>query len=737
MERKNQHFTELEYCFGQYFSKYCTPVISKDYRFYNQKQSEEFLKAYNEVPTNVGAGSPLQGMIRIQTANNRASSSGEWSKKNLDNFIDGVVDKIVSNKNFQNDWNNLVDRYRESLIAKLGTKGYIKVAEELGKKAGQKFIDPAVYYGQMRFMELVKEQLAKTNMPKSSLEYIMKEGINSSLMMTLGNRFMRGRDLSPSEEEVHNKGNKLYSPSKTEKGAAFAFGAIMDAPVFEGFGSLAAVPVKAIAQKASEYAVKKGAVNFGSWLGENVAYKTAAKASYVKGLAVSATIDAGVSYWVSSKIDIEQAQKEYSKTVFGNEDTLGKYQKGAGAFKAHGTEYISHVNDSLSKKIKVVPPRPHISNTGIDQDAKQLLTASNGDSNKLLKSMIGTMSKQAIPYHSNSPIPQWMLQKTAKECRTFASSFFSIAKQMSTQGIFVWNISGKNMTLAQVGQRACDYARAAVEIDKLKSERQSTPKEYKDNHAVSKQANVNYTTASHGEEPVHAPGQYPSQSSVQNKVYTAPSPPQSPQNMVTPVPPPPLQAAPMAGWNKYIDNAGLNGFGDVSKNLGYVFAMLPDMLIGMFTGKTSSFTIGNNILPLAAIAVGLFSKNPLLKLMLMGFGGLNLLNNAGKETLGTSVSPKNVSKNYKQYADEPLNPRLSNVYMRGRSLIADIDNRPVVINISDNVVDAYEKKAIPLNTLANAVLRKYDETQAAASTSYDRNLATLEEQDQYQGYGLK
>ena len=191
-----------------------------------------------------------------------------------------------------------------------------------------------------------------------------------------------------------------------------------------------------------------------------------------------------------------------------------------------------------------------------------------------------------------------------------------------------------------------------------------------------------------------------------------------------------------SGWGKYLDNAGLNGFSDVTKNLGYVFAMLPDMLISMFTGKSSSFTIGNNILPLAAVAAGMFSHNPLLKLMLMGFGGVNLLNNAGHEALGLST-PKATPRNYKQYADEPLNPRLNNVFMKGRSLIADIDNRPVVINISDTAVDAYEKKAIPLNTLANAVLRKYDENRSVASNTYDKSLAALESQEQQRSYGLK
>lgn len=743
MARNNQHFGELEYCFNQYFSKYCAPVITKDYRYYHRKQTEEFNKAYNEVPANIGAGSVMQGMIRVQTANVMAASSGKWSTKNLDDFINGVINKIVSSKNFQKDWENLIDRYRESLIAKLGTKGYIRVAEELGKAEKRKFIDPAVHYGQIRFMELLKEHLTRTDMPKSSLEYILKEGANSSIMMTLAGRFMRGRDLSPAEEENCELGNKLYKPSKAEKAGAFAFGAVMDAPALDGVGSVAAVPLKATAKRVAGYALKGGTIKFGGWLGEKAAYKAGTKASYVKGLISGAAVDAGFNYWASSKISLDAAKKQYSKAVFGNESTLEKYQKGALGYRKIGTEYISNVNDGLGKKIKVAPIRPHVSDSVTHKDSGQLLTAANGNSRKLLKTITTALSRQALPYDSHAPIPAWMLNKTAKQCRAFATSFFSIAKQMSTQGLPVWNLNGRNMTLVQVSQRAGDYARAAVQIDKINAEKQAARVAvYNRNHQESRQERKSnevtkaYTAVS---QPASQPV-VPSAVSPSEPLNT-----QHYQNMdmgTQQIKSPMSETSPYSnmlqtsGWGKYLDNAELNGFSDVTKNLGYVFAMLPDMLIGMFTGKSSSFTIGNNILPLAAIAAGMFSHNPLLKLMLMGFGGVNLLNNAGHEALGPS-SPKTTPRNYKQYADEPLNPRLSNVFMRGRSLIADIDNRPVVINISDMAVDAYEKKAIPLNTLANAVLRKYDENRSVVSNTYDKSLAALESQEQQHSYGLK
>ena len=735
MANKNQHFAELEYCFGQYFSRYCAPVISKDYNYYRRKQADEFNKAYNEVPAYIGAGSVMQGMVRMQATNINAQSSGKWSKKNLDDFINGVVSKIVSSKNFQKDWGNLVDRYRESLIAKLGTKGYLKAAEALGKAEGQKFIDPAVHYGQIRFMEMIKGHLARTNMPKSSMDYILKEAANSSIMMTLGNRFQRARDLSPAEEEIHELGNKLYNPSKTEKASAFVLGAVVDAPGIDGIGSMAAVPLKGAAKGASSLLLKGGAVKFGSWLGEKAAVKTAAKASYVKGLVSSAGIDAGFNYWASSKVNLDTAKKQYGKIVFGNEETLAKQQKGAWGYKKTGTEYISQVNDGLSRKIKVAPIRPHLSNEVSEKVSYKLLDSARGNSAKLLNTIRGIMTRQAIPFNDNASIPAWMLQKTSKQCRAFASSFSAFALQMSTQGLRVWNINGKNMTLAHVAQRADDYARAAVQIDKAVAERKAArAAAYCNRHAEAAQHN---TPSHHSEERPMQPMEGNTTSSVtQGNVPSA-------QDMATVAPavssgpPQPTMAKPeTTGWGTYLDNAGMNGLGDISKNLGYVLAMLPDMLIGMFTGKTSSFTVDNNILPLAAIAAGLFSKNPLLKLMFMGFGGMNLLNNAGHEILGVST-PTAPPRKYKQYADEPLNPRLSNIAIRGRSMVADIDNQPVVINIPDQAIDAYERKAIPLNTLANAVLKKYDENRSAAANSYDRNMAYSEEQESQRGYGLK
>lgn len=66
--------------------------------------------------------------------------------------------------------------------------------------------------------------------------------------------------------------------------------------------------------------------------------------------------------------------------------------------------------------------------------------------------------------------------------------------------------------------------------------------------------------------------------------------------------------------------------------------MLPDMIIGMFTGKTPNLKLQDNLMPLAAIVGGMFVKNPLLKLLLIGFGGANILNKAGHAAISDGLA---------------------------------------------------------------------------------------------------
>ena len=182
------------------------------------------------------------------------------------------------------------------------------------------------------------------------------------------------------------------------------------------------------------------------------------------------------------------------------------------------------------------------------------------------------------------------------------------------------------------------------------------------------------------------------------------------------------------GWEGLLANFGLDGFGDITHNLGYVLAMLPDMLVGLLTGRTKSLNMDNSMIPLASIVAGMFVKNPILKMLLIGMGGANLINKVGHEALERKaneglVPDRYAASNrhvaYRQYADEPLNPRLSNPVLKGSCLIVHIDRVPCTIQLPQTVVDAYQAGALPLNTLANAILAKNEQMQSVAMQQYE------------------
>ena len=181
------------------------------------------------------------------------------------------------------------------------------------------------------------------------------------------------------------------------------------------------------------------------------------------------------------------------------------------------------------------------------------------------------------------------------------------------------------------------------------------------------------------------------------------------------------------GWEGIFDQFGLTGFSDVFKNLGYVLAMLPDMMIGMFTGRTKSLSVQQNLMPIAAIVMGMFVRNPLLKMLLIGLGGANLLNKATHEIIGETPSSKEVR--YRPYADERLNARISHPQLNGNLLVATIDGIPCTVTLQNSVVDAHQKGALPLNTLANAVLAKYDEQRMEIEQNYERQMAESEHRE--------
>ena len=186
------------------------------------------------------------------------------------------------------------------------------------------------------------------------------------------------------------------------------------------------------------------------------------------------------------------------------------------------------------------------------------------------------------------------------------------------------------------------------------------------------------------------------------------------------------QEANQEGWGSLMSDLGFTSLGDIGHNLGYVIAMMPDIIVGMLTGKTQSLHLRDNLIPMASVVAGLFVKNPILKMVLIGMGGLNLVNKAGHESLERHNNPD--GPRFKRYEDQELNPRITGPVINGNCLVANIDRTPCSVMLPDNVVAAYQSGALPLNTLANAVLARHDANSLMAQENY--RAATQENQSQ-------
>ena len=360
---------------------------------------------------------------------------------------------------------------------------------------------------------------------------------------------------------------------------------------------------------------------------------------------------------------------------------------------------------------------------------------------------------------STRKIPSWMNNIKKQECLRLGNYFYLQAVSAMQHKANGATVNGKWLSNTILMQRAMDYYNAAAYKDSISRNQKAssralhssiaTPGKVEVNLSSSPKKSVQHSTAysgkvevSHSSSPKKAvqhstanPGKVEvshsssptkpvqhSEDKSKQQHHNSPQPimpSQAEYYKETPTEKPvqtPLAGRSVSGWEGVLDKHNSNSFSDVSSNLGYVIAMLPDMLINMFTGKNQNFRMENNILPIASIFAAMFVKNPLIKMLMVGLGGASLLKSAGTEVL--SYGNPNDNKVYKKYLDEPLNSRLSEPAIKGSSLFVDIDNIPMVINISKEAAIAYRDGYLPLNTLANSVLVKYDQQKQTAETNY-------------------
>lgn len=661
--------SQIDYCIQNYYSRYLAGDVEKTFNAVNKKRTQEVLDYYNYSANLPQDGFGMSQLVNYDVAQRLANRQGKWSSKDDDAIAKGIVERWQRNKTFQKDLGILMKEFYLELLRRNG-----------GQDKDGRIAENTYAYFNLRLREAMVNQLARKQVPKHSAEYIASSIIKESTISLL----MSQRTSGSFEEEVEKKKEKLYNPSKIEKAAGW------------------------VGSEAFDWVALGGPIGVG----------TTAKA------AASVVRTAGTDYVLGKAIKLAHGSapqkttlQDVSQELFHDSTAASRIMAGSKAYGKSGTELISRVNDQLSKGHKIKVGRPTF-NMEVKAESLKLCKSSAGSSKKMLKSMTTFFDHQAIPYNAHAVPPQWMAAKSTKQCRAFASYFYGIAKQCSMERRDGVKVNGHYMPLKAISQRAYDYAHAAVYLDDYTAARRA---ENASRYHSKGHSGESRHTSSHIS---HAAS--PSQPSYQRQgtatsgiqpVVTSPNQPSSGSYVKHDVNPQ------LAGWQKSLEGMGLGDFGTLGKDLGYIFAMLPDMLIGMFTGKNPDMRMKNNILPLASILMGMFTKNKMLKLMFMGMGGMSLLNNAGHAALAQRdrVQSDNRVRQYKIYNDEPLDPRIKNPVVKGKSMLCEIDGKHLVIQINkDDALYCYEKGLLPLNVLANSVLKAYDKEQDNLNMEYDR-----------------
>lgn len=297
---------------------------------------------------------------------------------------------------------------------------------------------------------------------------------------------------------------------------------------------------------------------------------------------------------------------------------------------------------------------------------------------------------------SSRAIPQHIKDKELNENYRLASYFAGQLIEMKMSGAKTIKIGDTTLSEAQVAQRARDYAyQAKVQVKEAEEAKQAERAEAE--AAAASNAQQNFAAAQQQSQAVD----------VQQQMSNG-----------------------FGGWASMLGWGG----GELPtnpNNLSQVISSLPDLIVGMFTGKNKHLKLSECFFPIAAIMGAMFFKNPIIKLLLFIAGAMMLFQKARNNM--DAEKKQEEYRSYKRISDEPLNPRIKNPVMKGNTLVASIDDSPYVITVSDQAVDAYHKGYVPINALANKVLEVFDRQQGQIQSDFNQNVSKDEEQQRTRG----
>ena len=600
--QQSERLAVVEYCLQSYFDTHFLSVMHSVKDFIGQKQAEE-IGEYALSPAGLlgsfaagATGMPDNTMQYLRL-------TGEWNSKTAEDYVEMCRERIAGNKDFTSDLALLAHEWREAVVAEIGREQYDKLSARLGGDLAYAYVD-------YRVEQMMVDRMVEEQMPKSSVEYVLRKGMEGSLF-GFADSLMR----SPLQQEIDARGEAAYNPSTGEKWAGRGVSLAADAVATGGITSWAAL-AGTVGLEAASYGV--------DW--------------YIDG---------------KEKADGKAPTVEdcISRGVFGAEDNVfADFRKKGREIVSYENGYVLSVNARLEKPMGILTEKP----VWADWMEKDI---------------------PGIPSLLPDALEDKRNDKRYKDVPLVVAPGHEeayLAEQQALQ-----EEVGRNRLLAASSET--------------------------------------------GERPEHP----------QEEQEQAQPPAQSPDQ-----PQPDQQPANENGWDGLLRTFGLDGLGGVGRNLGYVVSMLPDVLLGLFTGKTKSFGVKESLLPVASILLGMFVRNPLLKMVLIGMGGLNLLNKAGQEALDRQAETP-AKRLYKPYPDELLNVRLANPVLQGDNLFMDIDGVPCSILLPHHAAEACQEGALPLNTLANAVLAKHEETRLMAQENYRASEERALEEGRERTMGIK
>lgn len=588
-------FAELERCYSQYFYGSVVPVMEQVRKDINDKQLKE-LKDYSNSfagMMSMAASNPIGGGSRASI--DMIAQTGIWSRMNTEEYISMCHERIGKSEKITADLKLIADEWRNELVSTIGRERYDVMSEEMES-------DLSYAYAGFRMEQLMIDRLVRQNMPKSSLEYVMRMAAENSLL-----GLPAQLNMSPLDRAIAVAGEKAYEPSIMEKGAGRVLGFGMDTVVTGGFSSWASLGKLALFEAGIE--------------------------------------GVGAIYDINRKKGEEEPNVEelISRGVFGSESNIvDTFCRESKRIDPHENEYIRGLNDKMQGRMRLIP-----------------------------EENLAWMKKCSWQPEFKLDLQQMMKNETADT----------------------------SVTLLSDNKEEQEAKNARPDIP-------SVVLPGKEEGYLSLQQEQKMQVGTADEDTREGDRMVPSNEKTlvdEQKVETS-----SGQN----------------GWGSLLSSIGLSDVGSVGRNIGYVISMLPDLLVGLFTGKTKSLKLMDNLFPIASILMGLFSKNPLVRMLLVGLGGMNLINKAGHESLDKkATADQNTTamhkREYKAYADEPLNSRVVNPEIKGEYLLAMIDQVPCSIHLPDVAVAAFRAGALPLNTLVNAVLVKNDELRTMAQENYE------------------